>query len=339
MKDKMESTLQATAVSHPNIALIKYWGNKDDKLRIAANDSISINLGDLETHTKVTFLPETNSESPDHLILNGEETTGNALERVSNFLDIIRKMAGINAPAIVESKNQFPTGAGIASSAAAFSALALAGTAALQLNLSEKELSRLARRGSGSASRSIPGGFVEWQAGSTDEDSCAYTIAPPEHWNLVDCIAIVKSSHKTVGSTTGHSLAGSSPLQEGRLADTPRRVVLCRNAIFQRDFNTLAEIVELDSNIMHSVMQTSTPPLFYWEPQSVALMKLIREWRMKGLPVCYTLDAGPNVHVITKAEYAQEVKHELLFQKGVSEVLTSGVGGPARLVKSKIEKR
>ena len=215
----------------------------------------------------------------------------------------------------------------------------MAGAAALQLNLTEKELSRLARRGSGSASRSVPGGFVEWQAGSSDEDSYAYTIAPPEHWNLVDCIAIVKSSHKTVGSTTGHSLAGSSPLQEGRLTDTPRRVVLCRNAILDRDFNTLAEVVELDSNIMHAVMQTSTPPLFYWEPQSVTLMKLIPQWRRKGLPVCYTLDAGPNVHVITKAEYAEEVKRKLLSQEGVSKVLTSGVGGPTRLIKSKIENR
>ena len=335
----MESTLQAAAVSHPNIAFIKYWGNKDHQLRIAANDSISINLGDLETRTKVNFLTKTNGESSDRLILNGEESSGDVLERVSNFLDIIRKMAGTNARAIVESENQFPTGAGIASSAAAFSALAMAGAAALQLNLTEKELSRLARRASGSASRSVPGGFVEWQAGSSDEDSYAYTIAPPEHWNLVDCIAIVKSSHKTVGSTTGHSLAGSSPLQEGRLADTPRRVVLCRNAILDRDFNTLAEVVELDSNIMHAVMQTSTPPLFYWEPQSVTLMKLIPQWRRKGLPVCYTLDAGPNVHVITKAEYAEEVKRKLLSQEGVSKVLTSGVGGPTRLIKSKIENR
>ena len=339
MKDKMESTLQAAAVSHPNIAFIKYWGNRNNQLRIAANDSISMNLGGLETHTKVTFLMQTSDESSDRLILNGEESTGNALDRVSNFLDILRKMAETNARAIVESKNHFPTGAGIASSAAAFSALALAGAAALQLNLSEKELSRLARRGSGSASRSIPGGFVEWQAGSDDEDSYAYSIAPPEHWNLVDCIAIVKSSHKTVGSTTGHSLAGSSPLQDGRLADTPRRVVLCRNAILHRDFNALAEVVELDSNIMHAVMQTSTPPLFYWEPQSVALMKLIPEWRRNGHPVCYTLDAGPNVHVITKAEYVEEVKRELLSQEGVSKVLTSGVGGPTRLVKSKIENR
>ena len=288
-----------------------------------------MNLGDLETRTTVRFFEATSLNEHDQLKLNGNIITGAPLDRVSGFLDIVRKLAGISNRAMVESENSFPTGAGIASSAAAFSALALAASAASGINLSEKDLSRLARRGSGSASRSVPSGFVEWQAGSSDENSYAFSIAEPDHWNLVDCIAVVEAGHKTVGSTAGHALAGSSPLQNARLADTPRRVQLCRDAILKRDFCALAEVIELDSNIMHAVMQTSNPALFYWAPQSVALMKMIPEWRKTGVPAAYTLDAGPNVHVITTAEYAAIVKERLNTQPGVTRVLVSGVGGAA----------
>ncbi len=152
-------------------------------------------------------------------------------------------------------------GAGIASSASAFAALALAASAAAGLKLSEKDLSRLARRGSGSACRSIPGGFVEWQAGQDDDTSYAVSIAPPEHWALVDCIAIVSQEHKPTGSAEGQALAHTSLLQAARLADAPRRLEICRRAILDRDFAAFAEVVELDSNLMHAVMMTSSSPL------------------------------------------------------------------------------
>ena len=133
-------------------------------------------------------------------------------------------MAGIPTYARVESQNNFPTGAGLASSASGFAALSLAASQAAGLELDEKDLSRLARTGSGSACRSIPGGFVEWQAGSNDEDSYAYSIAPPNHWDIVDCVALVSQDEKTVSSTSGHSLASTSILQPSRLADAPRRL-------------------------------------------------------------------------------------------------------------------
>src|SRR3989304_954806 len=199
-----------TALAHPNIAFIKYWGNRDNVLRLPSNSSISMNLDGLYTRTTVSFQP---SLPFDELIINGHETTGKGLERISQMLDIIRGMANITERAEVISENNFPSGAGIASSASAFAALALAGSRAAGLKLDEQELSRLARRGSGSASRSIPGGFVEWQAGTGDDDSFAFSIARPDHWKLVDCIAIVTASHKKTGSTEGHSIAGTSPLQ------------------------------------------------------------------------------------------------------------------------------
>ena len=209
------TTSSATAISHPNIAFIKYWGNRDNELRLPANGSISMNLDGLTTRTRVTFDP---SFPTDIFDLNNKRQSGSSLERVVKHLNFIRGLRGVSTHAHVLSDNDFPTGAGIASSAAAFSALALAGSAALQLQFSEKDLSRLARRGSGSACRSIPTGFVEWTAGRTDEDSYAFSIAEPSSWDLVDCIAVVQSAHKTVGSTAGHALAGSSPLQNARRA-------------------------------------------------------------------------------------------------------------------------
>jgi diphosphomevalonate decarboxylase len=200
------------------------------------------------------------------------------------------------------------------------------------MELSESELSRLARSGSGSACRSIPGGFVEWQAGSQDEDSYAFSIAPPEHWALVDCIVLVNQAHKAVGSTAGHALALTSPIQAARVADAPRRLALCRQAIMQRDFPTFAELIELDSNLMHAIMITSTPPLLYWQPATLAVMRLAQEMRQSGLPAAYTIDAGPNVHVLTPAECASEVIARLAQLEGVQQVLTAEPGGPAVLV-------
>ncbi len=326
-----EKPLTATAVSCANIAFVKYWGNRDARLRLPLNGSISMNLAGLNTQTRVTFRPE---QERDILNLNTQPVTGKALERVSALLDLVREMAGYRIYAEVVSENNFPTGAGIASSAAAFAALALAGTRAAGISLSEPELSRLARRGSGSAARSIPGGFVEWQAGETDRDSFAFSIAPPDHWALVDLVAMVQSAEKPVGSSEGHALAGASPLQLARVQDAPQRVNICRKAILERDFSALAAVVEMESNLMHAVMMTSNPPLFYWEPSSLALMKLIPRWRQAGLPVCYTLDAGPNVHVICLAE-AQDAVHRRLEQvEGVNRIFSATPGGPARIIEN-----
>jgi diphosphomevalonate decarboxylase len=320
--------LSATALACPNIALIKYWGNRDAALRLPENGSLSINLDGLQTRTKVTFSP---GLTADYLVLNGKPIAGPGLTRVCDMLDLVRNMTGQTLLAKVESANNFPTAAGIASSAAAFAALALAATSALGLDLNERELSRLARRGSGSACRSIPGGFVEWQAGGSDADSYAFSIAPSEYWDLVDCIAVVSAQHKPTGSTEGHALAGTSPLQSARVADAPRRLAECRSAVLEKDFARLAEIVELDSNLMHAVMQTSTPPLLYWQPATLAVMQTVQGLRKRGIPACYTIDAGANVHVWTLAPDAARVKLTLEAIPGVTQVIQAGIGGPARI--------
>ena len=319
----------ATSQSHPNIAFIKYWGNRDNTLRLPMNGSISMNLDGLYTRTTVSFQP---SLPFDELIINSHEVAGAGLERVSYILDIVRGMANIHERAEIISENNFPSGAGIASSASAFAALAVAGSKAAGLNLSEQELSRLARRGSGSAARSIPSGFVEWQAGTSDEDSFALSLASPEHWKLADCVAIVSASHKKTGSTEGHYIASTSPLQSARVADTPRRLDLCRDAILNCDFDAFASIVELDSDIMHAVMMTSSPALHYWKPASLDIMQSVRQWREDGMQVCYTVDAGANVHVICPEAEAHIVDQHLREINGVKNVLVARVGGAAQII-------
>lgn len=329
MKSKrvFDSDSVSIAIAHPNIAFIKYWGNRDDELRLPSNGSISMNLDGLFTRTRVEFSPGLQA---DRLFINSKPVLGAGLKRVSFILDLVRQRAGIDLNAEVTSENNFPAGAGIASSASAFAALAVAASKAAGLELSERELSVLARRGSGSAARSIPAGFVEWQMGTGDEDSFAFSIAPVAHWNLADCIAVVSAAHKKTGSTEGHAIAGTSPLQEARVADAPRRLEICRHAILNRDFEAFADIIERDSDMMHAVMMTSNPPLMYWQPATVEIFHRVRKWRKEGLPAAYTVDAGANVHVLCLGEYAQEVEQRLRELPGVMDVLTAGAGGGAR---------
>jgi diphosphomevalonate decarboxylase len=253
------------------------------------------------------------------------------LERVSALLEKVRTLAGQKCYARVASENNFPAGAGIASSASAFAALSLAASAAAGLQLDEVALSRLARTGSGSACRSVPAGFVEWQAGEGDDDSYATSLAPPEHWRLADCVAVVSQAHKPTGSTAGHALAQTSPLYTARLEQTPQLLERCRKAILDRDFDALANVTELDCHLMHAVMMTSTPSLVYWEPATLVVMNAVRAWRLQGLPVCYTIDAGPNVHVICRGEHTNTIRDRLEHLPGVEKVLVAYPGGAARL--------
>jgi diphosphomevalonate decarboxylase len=320
--------LTATARSHSNIAFIKYWGNRDDALRIPSNGSLSMNLAGLDTLTTVRFRPDLPA---DRFALNGEARSGPALERVSRHLDLFRALAGSDLRAEVVSENNFPAGAGIASSASAFSALTLAASAALGLMLDERALTRLARRGSGSAARSVPGGFVELYAGEDDDAAYAESIAPPDHWPLVDLVAVVSHAHKQVGSSGGHPLAETSPLQPARVADAPRRLDLCRAAIRDRDFAALAAVAEHDTLLMHAVMMTSHPALIYWQPPTLAVIDAVRRFREDGVPAFFTIDAGPNVHVITPQPHAGHLRGALAGIGGVQTVLSAPPGGPARL--------
>jgi diphosphomevalonate decarboxylase len=288
-----------------------------------------MNLMELETRTTVSF--EENLKT-DSLIINGKLADNTQSRRVSSFLDVLRKKAGTSTYASIHSTNNFPIGSGIASSASAFAALALAGSAALGLNLTENELSRLARLGSGSASRSIPAGYVEWTPGEDDQSSYAFSILPPGGWDLVDIVLVLDQAHKKTGSSEGHHLASTSPLQQARVSDAPRRLDICRSSILKKDFSTFAEIIELDCLMMHSVMMTSTPPLFYWAASTYQIIEKVRGWRKAGLPAAFTIDAGPNVHVITVAENTSALVSEINQLSIIQSHYISHPGGSARLL-------
>ncbi|HLF28570.1 MAG TPA: diphosphomevalonate decarboxylase [Anaerolineae bacterium] len=322
---------KATAQAHPNIAFIKYWGNRDHALRIPANSSLSMNMAGLSTTTTVAFDAALGG---DVVVLGEVERSGAPKERVVKILDRVRARAGFDLRARMHSRNNFPSGAGLASSASGFAALAIASAAAAGLDLDEPALSRLARLGSGSACRSVPAGYVEWQAGSDDASSYAFSIAPPEHWDLRDVIAVVDVKHKAVGSTQGHALADTSPLHAGRVATIPDRLSRVKAAVLDRDFATLAPIVEDDALAMHAVMLTSQPPLIYWQPATVAIIHAVRAWRADGVPACFTIDAGANVHCLCEPAAATEVKRRLLAIAGVQDALTVTPGGAARLIET-----
>jgi diphosphomevalonate decarboxylase len=322
---------KATAVAHPNIALVKYWGNADQKLRLPANPSLSMNMAGVTSTTTVVFDPTLRT---DQVTLDDQPLTIEGRARVVAHLDRVREMAGRRERARVASRNNFPSGAGLASSASGFAALTLAATAAAGLTLSERELSALARLGSGSASRSVPGGFVEWRPAERHADSYGVSIAPPEHWALTDVIAIVEAEHKTVGSTSGHAVAGTSPLQAARVASTPARFDACKAALLARDFERLAPLVELEALVMCAVMFTSTPSLIYWSPVTLRIIEAVRVWREAGLPVAFTVDAGPNVHCLCPGKVAGRVAGRLRGISGVQQVIRAAPGGPARLVKA-----
>jgi diphosphomevalonate decarboxylase len=288
-----------------------------------------MNLEGLQAKTTVTWDDQLRHDA---FVLNGQEQAGEGLVRVTTHLDHLRARLGLDTRASVLSDNNFPTGAGIASSAAAFAALTVAAAAAAGASWSERELTTLARLGSGSAARSVPPGFVVWYAADTHEQSYAETVFPPDHWDLVDVIAIVSSAHKAKGSTEGHRSATTSDLQAARVAGAARRLEACHAALRDHDFDAFAQVVEHDSNLMHAIMMTSRPPLFYWLPASLRLMQLVRDLRADGLRVCYTLDAGPNVHCLCLSSDASQVTAALREIPEVMDTLLARAGDGARLL-------
>lgn len=323
-----------TAIAPANIAFIKYWGIRDVDHILPHNSSISLNLDACLTTTSVVFDSALDTDIVT-LTFYGQEpqrATGRAYERVAAHLDRIRTLAGVTTRASVTSTNNFPADAGIASSAAAFAALTLAATAALDLELDERELSRLARRsGSGSASRSIPTGYVEWHNGD-NITSFAESIAPPEDWDLADVVAVVDTGAKKIGSAENHRLAVTSPYFGVRLAEVAQRLADTREAIARRDLTLLGTTMEADAVSMHVVCMTQSPPSFYWNAGTMAVIHAVRSWREQGLEAYFTIDAGPNVHVICAGRDRAEVQARLEALPEVQFTLANGPGQGARLV-------
>jgi diphosphomevalonate decarboxylase len=308
-----------------NIALVKYWGKADPALNLPAVGSISITLDDLWTDTAIRFDA---ALEHDELVLNGE-ARGDQLERVTACLDLIRAKAAIALKARVESRNNFPTAAGLASSASGFAALVGAASAALGVDWSERELSILARRGSGSAARSIFGGYVEMHKGDAADgsDSFAEPLAPAEHWPLAVLVAVTSSGEKAVGSGPGMSLsAASSPYYKDWVDSHPPDLDAARRAIATKDFEALATVSESSCLKMHAAAMSTVPPLLYWNGATVDCLNEVRALRRRGVPVFFTIDAGPQVKAVCLPEARTAVHAALSGIPGVAEVIATRLG-------------
>lgn len=329
------STGRATAVAPANIAFVKYWGVLDAAQTLPYNESISMNLDRCLTTTTVEFDPQLTADEV-VLTLHGQSeqaAQGRAYERVVAQLDRVRVRADVTSRARVRSTNNFPSDAGIASSAAAFAALTLAAVAALGLELSEQELSVLTRRsGSGSACRSIPTGFVHWRNDGTDAGSYAVSVAPPDAWALADIVAVVDPGVKSVTSADNHRLVATSPYFAVRLQEVPTRVQQTLAAIRDHDLGQLGTICEADAVSMHAVAMTAQPPTFYWNAGTMAVIHALHRWRKDGLFGYFTIDAGPNVHVICAQQDAAEIERRLQALPEVQFTIANGPGAGARLI-------
>lgn len=312
--------MKATVKAPANIAFIKYWGKKNEKLRLPANSSISMNLSNAFSITSVEF---DKKFSEDMVRIDGTVASGSEKERVVKHLDLIRRMARRPRFVKVISENSFPKASGIASSASGFAALTVASVKAAGLSLSEKQLSILARLGSGSACRSIPDGFVEWKEGSKNEDSYAHSLYGPDYWRIYDLIAVVGKSSKKVSSSEGHAIAESSPFYKTRILGMAQKVKEIKLALKDKDFTKFGEISEAEAINMHTVMMTSNAPLYYWIPKTLEIILKVIDWRSEGIETYFTIDAGPNVHIICEKKNVEKIKSNLLNFKGIKEVLVN----------------
>ena len=312
------------ARAHTNIALIKYWGKADEALIIPMNNSLSVTLDRFYTETRVTF-DETLTE--DQLILNGEAVNAKESAKIQRYMEMIRKEAGISEHALIESENFVPTAAGLASSASAYAALAGACNEALQLGLSDKDLSRLARRGSGSASRSIYGGFAEWEKGHDDESSFAHRVEADGWENeLAMVFVVINNKSKKVSSRSGMSLTrDTSRFYQYWLDNVEPDLKETKEAIAQKDFKRMGGVIEANGLRMHATNLGAQPPFTYLVPESYDAMRIVHECREAGLPCYFTMDAGPNVKVLIEKKNQQAIVDKFLQEFDQSQIITSDI--------------
>ena len=316
----------ATARAGANIALVKYWGKRDAGSNLPAAGSISITLADLETVTRVEALDQ---DGPDQFLLDGRETDPGGITRTLDLL-----CTGRPACRVV-SENSFPTGAGLASSASGHAALVVAGAAVFGLAMERGEMSVLARQGSGSAARSLFGGFAEMHAGQhIDGSDCrASPLFEPDHWPLEVVVAITDSGPKAVSSRAGmNQTMSTSPYYQAWVDSVDADLTCARHAIAARDFEALAEVSEHSALKMHASALAARPGLLYWNAATIACLHAVRELRASGVGVFFTVDAGPQVKAVCLPGEGMRVAEALRAISSVEQVLETGLGPGASLI-------
>lgn len=317
--------MRAVAVAQPNIALVKYWGKRDAGRNLPAAGSLSLTLDSLWTKMSVELSDEAESDT---LSVNGAPDS-TMLGRVSACLD--RMLGSARPRAIVESESNFPIAAGLASSASAFAALVKATDGAAQLRGETLSLARLAGASSGSAARSFYEGIVELTAGDRQID--VRCLAGARVWPLSVVIAVTEPGPKATGS--GEAMirsAATSPFYRTWLDRQDADLDAARNAVTERDFDRLADVAERNCLKMHSVMWTCRPPIVYWNGATLNAMETVRTLKREGIPVFFTIDAGPQVKAVCLPSAREKVAAALGATEGVSQVIVSGLGSGARLL-------
>jgi len=319
--------MHASATAHPNVALIKYWGKRDEADNLPAVGSISVTLGALTTETTVNF---DDSLEHDVLILNGQEQAAER-PRLVACMDELRRLGNEQRFAVVTSKNDFPTAAGLASSASGYAALVTAGAAAIGLDGGDPRLLDIARIGSGSAPRSMFGGFVLLQ--NADQGTVCEQILGPADWPLMVVVAVTTDAQKTITSRVGMEKSRlTSAYYDAWVESHATDMQQALGYIRRKDFFSLAELAECNCLKMHSVMMTTRPPLLYWLPETLACMRKVVELRAEGVPVFFTVDAGPQVKAICLPTSANAVADALREIPGVRRIIISDLGEGAHLV-------
>lgn len=324
---------RVTAVAHPNIALVKYWGKRDEDLIIPRADSLSMTLDVFPTTTVVALGP---AGRADTVTLDGTAAPEEMYRRVVAFLGLVRQLAQRDEHAVVDTRNTVPTGAGLASSASGMAALALAASRAYGLDLDATSLSRLARRGSGSAARSIFGGFAVWHAGhGTGAEADASSYAEPLTDVALDpalVIALVDTGPKAVSSREAmRRTVATSPLYPAWVAASTTDLAAMRTALADRDFEAVGEIAERNALGMHATMLAARPAVRYFSGGTLALLDLVVQLRQDGLPAYATMDAGPNVKVLCRSADSGRVTKAVQVAVPGIRVVTARCGPGARV--------
>ena len=317
--------------AHTNIALIKYWGKRNDELFLPMNSSLSLTLDAFYTDTEVVLDSDFTSDT---FFLNDVKQDEKETEKITKFLNLFRNEVNMKTKACVKSYNHVPTAAGLASSASAFSALAGAMNQASDLNLDPKTLSTYARRGSGSATRSIYGGFVEWYMGEDDLSETSHAIPVDDaSWDIGMIVIAVNTGRKKLSSRVGmKQTIATSPFYSSWVETATSDLTKMKNAIKQKDFITLGEITESNGMKMHATMLGAFPPISYWEPDSVKAIQTVKEIRGMGIPCYVTMDAGPNVKVLCKASDMAKIEELLLKEFKREQIIPTTVGEGIKLL-------
>ncbi|MDR2277494.1 MAG: diphosphomevalonate decarboxylase [Vagococcus sp.] len=317
--------------AHTNIALIKYWGKRNDELFLPMNSSLSLTLDAFYTDTEVVLDSDFTSDT---FFLNDVKQDEKETEKITKFLNLFRNEVNMETKACVKSYNHVPTAAGLASSASAFSALAGAMNQASGLNLDSKTLSTYARRGSGSATRSIYGGFVEWYMGEDDLSETSHAIPVDDaSWDIGMIVIAVNTGRKKLSSRVGmKQTIATSPFYSSWVETATSDLTKMKDAIKQKDFITLGEITESNGMKMHATMLGAFPPISYWEPDSVKAIQTVKEIRGMGIPCYVTMDAGPNVKVLCKASDMAKIEELLLKEFKREQIIPTTVGEGIKLL-------